>query len=58
MAREAMLIIDCSNYSEKIMDIIGLFSVIGWKYFNDKKQVAYLPLGDNDDFDWQECLKM
>lgn len=54
MAREAMLILDCSNYSEKIMDIIELFSVIGWKYFNDKKQVAYLPLGDNDDFDWQE----
>lgn len=54
MARESMMVIDCSKYSEKIMDIIDLFFSIDWKYFNDKNQVEYLPLGDDDEFDWQE----
>lgn len=54
MAREAMLELDCSRYSERIIDVIRLFGECGWKYYNDKKRIEYLAVGDVDDFDWQE----
>ena len=54
MAREAILEIDCSRYSERIIDIINLFNEIGWKYYDAEKNIMYLPLGDDDDFDWQK----
>lgn len=54
MAREAILEINCSRYSERIADIINLFNELGWKYYDDEKKVEYLPLGDDDDFDWQK----
>ena len=54
MAREAILEINCSRYSERIADIINLFIELGWKYYDDEKKVEYLPLGDDDDFDWQK----
>lgn len=53
MAREAIMEINCSRYSEKIIDVINLFNESGWKYYNSDKQIEYLPLGDNDNFDWQ-----
>ena len=53
MAREAVIEINCSRYSKKIVDIINLFTQLGWTYYDGKKIVEYLPLGDNDDFDWQ-----
>ena len=56
MSREAMLEINCSRYSEKIIDIISLFNKMGWKYFNSKGEVEYLPLGDDDDYDWQKSV--
>lgn len=54
MAREAILEINCSRYSEKIIDVINLFSELGWKYYDDEKNIEYLPLGDDDEFDWQK----
>lgn len=54
MGREAILEINCSRYSEKIIDIIGLFNKTGWKYYNTEEKIQYLPLGDNDDFHWQK----
>ncbi len=54
MAREAILEINCSRYSERIADIINLFNELGWKYYDDEKKVEYLPLGDDDDFDWKK----
>lgn len=37
MAREAILEIDCSRYSERIMDVVILLYEIGWKYYDAEK---------------------
>ena len=52
MAREALLTIDCSSYSKDIADIIMLLNKIGWGYAGN--QMEYLPLNDNDMFDWKK----
>ena len=52
MSREADLIIDCSSYSNNITKVIEALNKIGWSYSN--KQMEYLPLHDNDSFDWQK----
>lgn len=54
MAREALLEINCSRYSERIVDVIKLFDELGWRYYDAKKNIVYLPLGDDDNFDWQK----
>lgn len=54
MAREAIIEINCSRYSERIIDLINLFNELGWKYYNTEKKIEYLPIGDDDAFDWQE----
>lgn len=54
MAREAILEISCSRYSERIIDVINLLSELGWKYYDAEKNIEYLPLGDDDNFDWQK----
>ncbi len=46
MAREALLELNCSRYSEKIIDIINLFCKVGWAYVSDDEKVEYLPIGD------------
>lgn len=50
MAREAILTIDCSLYSDSIAKIIKLFNEIGWVYTDN--QMEYIPLNDNDMFVW------
>lgn len=52
MAREPMLILDCSSYSKEITNIIKLFNEIGWVFKNEKME--YLPLNDGDMYCWQE----
>lgn len=52
MAREAILSINCSSYSDSIVDIIALLNKTGWGYKDDKME--YLPLNDNDMFDWKK----
>lgn len=52
MAREAILSINCESYSDSIVDIIVLLNKIGWGYKDD--QIEYLPLNDNDMFDWRK----
>lgn len=54
MAREALLEINCSRYSERITDIIKLFDELGWRHYDVEKNIVYLPLGDDDNFDWQK----
>ena len=53
MAREAILEINCSRYSERIIDVINLLHELGWKYYDIERNIEYLPLGD-DDFNWQK----
>ena len=50
MAREAILTIDCSLYSDSIAKIIKLFNEIGWVYTDN--QMEYIPLNDNGMFVW------
>ena len=54
MARETILEINCSRYSDRIIDVVFLLNKIGWKYCDAEKNVEYLPLGDIDDYDWQK----
>ncbi len=54
MAREAILEMNCSRYSERLIDVVNLFNELGWKYHNEENNIEYLPLGDDDDFDWQK----
>lgn len=57
MAIEAVIEINCSGYSDRIFDVLMLFDQIGWKYWGSDKKVEYLPLGDVDDYEWQEkCM--
>lgn len=54
MGREAILEVNCSRYSEKIIDVVRLLNELGWKYYDDEKNIEYLPLNDDDDFNWQK----
>lgn len=54
MAMEAMLSLDLSRASDQLVDVINRFAEIGWKPYNERDCVEYLPLGDVDCFDWQE----
>ena len=54
MSREALITLNCKRYSERIVDIVSLFIQSGWRYYNSDNKIAYLPLGSDDDFDWQK----
>ena len=54
MVREALMEINCSRYSERIVDIIKLFDELGWRYYDAEKNIVYLPFGDDDNYDWQK----
>ena len=58
MARETLLQMNCSRFSEKIIDIIDLLFKIGWKYFSNDGMVEYLPIGDIDDYNCDNCLSL
>ncbi len=51
---EALISIDCSGYSDDIFDIINVLEKIGWSYYDKEGYIEYLPLGDNDCYDWQK----
>ena len=50
---EALMTLDCSAYSESIADILRIFQQIGWHIRNPQGKVEYLPIGDDDEYDWQ-----
>ena len=45
-------LVDKYNYHNSYWTIIDILQNNGWKIFDEKK-VFYLPLGDNDDYDWR-----
>lgn len=49
---EALMILDCSNYSESIIDVLKIFQQIGWHIYNPQGKVEYLQIGDTDEYDW------
>ena len=50
---EASITLNCSSYLDNIVDIIKLFQQIGWDIYNPHGKVIYLPVGDDDMYDWQ-----
>lgn len=50
---EALMTLDFSNYSESIGDILKIFQKIGWDIYNPQGKIEYLPIGDDDEYDWQ-----
>lgn len=54
---EALMVLDCSYYSESIVDVLKIFQQIGWYIYNPQGEVEYLPIGDDDEYDWQ-CDKI
>lgn len=36
-----------------ILNIVEIFLKVGWKIKDKSGNISYLPLGDDDDFDWQ-----
>ena len=50
---EALMTLDCSYYSESIADVLKIFQQIGWYIYNPQGKVEYLPIGDDDKYDWQ-----
>lgn len=38
---EAFITINCSNYSDNIIDIINLFQEIGWEIYNSKGEIEF-----------------
>lgn len=50
---EALMTLDCSNYSENIVEVLKIFQQIGWYIYNPQGKVEYLPIGDDDEYDWQ-----
>ena len=50
---ESLIIFDCSDYSKSIVDVLKMFQQIGWQIFNPQNKVEYLPVGDDDNYDWQ-----
>ena len=57
MAREAMIELKCVCEQKNISFLIDLLCNAGWTVFNDLGEIEYLPLGDDEDFCWQEEKK-
>lgn len=48
---EALMTLNCSYYSENIIDILNIFQKIGWGIYNAQGKVEYLSICD-DEYDW------
>ena len=46
---EALMTLDCSNYSENIVEVLKIFQQIGWYIYNPQGKVEYLPIDDDDE---------
>lgn len=54
MAREAMIELNCMCERKDITFILDLLCKESWTVYNEKGNVEYLPVGDDEDFCWQE----
>jgi len=53
---EASIVLDLSNYSKKLADVIELFDRIGWKCHDKKEFAEFLPENDNGLYNWQRIV--
>lgn len=54
MGRKACIEMNCSRYSSDIMKVIELLEKNGWRVCDSNDRIAYLPIGDKDNYAW-EC---
>lgn len=54
MAREAIIQLNCICERKDITFIIDLLCKGGWTVYNKNRNIEYLPIGDDEDFCWQE----
>lgn len=54
---EATMILDCSSYSDNIIDILKKFKQIGWDIYSQQGETEFLPVGDDAMYEWQ-CEKI
>ena len=57
MAREAMIELKCASKQADICLLIDLLCDAGWTVFDNLGKIEFLPLGDDEDFCWQEEKK-
>lgn len=50
---ETYMILNFSKYSQNIVDIVKVFQKIGWNIYSPQGNIEYLPVGDQDDYNWQ-----
>lgn len=50
---EALMEISCSSYSYNMIDVLKAFKQIGWDIYDPQGKTEYLPIGDDDMYDWQ-----
>lgn len=51
---EAIITLNGKAFSESIVDIVKEFQKIGWGILNPQGMVEYLPVGDNERYNWKE----
>lgn len=54
---EAVMEINCSSYSDNMIEVLKIFKQIEWDIYNPQGEVEYLPVGDDDMYNWQ-CEKI
>ena len=54
---EASITINGSCYSDSIIEFVKAFKKAGWDIYNSQGEIEYLPIGDNDKFEWM-CEKI
>lgn len=50
---EALITLNCSDYSKSMLDILKIFQQIGWDIYNLQGKVEYLPVNDDGMYNWQ-----
>lgn len=53
MLNEISMEIKFSNAND-VVEVLKKFKSSGWNIGDSKGQVSYLPIGDNDDYNWQD----
>lgn len=54
MGREAMMVLSCESEGNEAVRILDALCNKGWSAYNKKNKIEFIPLGDDDRFDWQE----
>ncbi len=54
MSIDASLELHCQYKDKNVDEIVKLLTYIGWTIFDNDGKITYLPLYDNDEFNWKK----